>query len=102
MLVIETRQVELTPTQTGVVNLYRRLKQAEKLISDRLDIMKAKLLALVPSQEFIGTSNGRKAISVKWQAGRATCDLDVLKERFPQAYAETVKQGASFRVIRLH
>ena len=87
-----------------VVATYRRLK--DKLViadalNDEIEELKDQLKLAFEDDEAIRDPLGNLLATYKSAAGRTTIDSKLLKEKFPQAYAECSKQGKATRTFRL-
>lgn len=87
-----------------VVATYRRLK--DKLViadalNDEIEELKDQLKLAFEDDEAIRDPLGNLLATYKSAAGRTTIDSKLLKEKFPQAYAECSKVGKPSRTFRL-
>lgn len=95
--------VKLTRAQSARVALYRKRKQLEKRIKDRLDADKT-LIASFSEGAFNGIDGGKKVVSVSWET-RGTLDREALFAAHPELEAileRFTRDGETYPVVRLH
>ncbi len=96
------KEINLSPSEVLLVRAYRRLKQVEKHLADKLGKTKLRILGL-DSDNYIGLENGKKVVSVTTQAGRATFNLEAFRADYKAINLdEYMTQGEPFKVVRLH
>lgn len=96
------REINLSPAQVLSVRIYRRLKQVEKHLADKLSKAKQRVLD-IDEDCYIGLENGKKVVSVSLQSGRVTFDIEAFRADYAAIdLSDYMKQGEPFKVVRLH
>jgi predicted lipoprotein len=99
----DMREIALSVSQVLIVRAYRRLKQVEKHLADKLARAKARLLELAGNDSAVLLEGEKKIASIGLQDGKTTLDVLALKQAFPQIdFSRFEKRGESFLVVRLH